>query len=49
MELRGLQKAHNARCTNCPPIKVKLKEVERKLQKLISERQFHLEQLFEMK
>lgn len=48
-EVRGLQKAHNARCTNCPPLKVKLIDVEKKLEKLISERKLHLEQLFEMK
>lgn len=48
-ELRALQNTHNARCTNCPPMKVQLNELDSKLKKLVAERKCHLEELFEMK
>lgn len=48
-EVRALQNGHNARCTSCPALKLKLKDIGAKLETLDVERRRHLEELFDMK
>ncbi|CAM1327189.1 ERC1 (predicted) [Pycnogonum litorale] len=48
-ELRSLKNVQNARCTSCPELKNQLRKIENKLNFLLSERQTHLTEMFDVK